>query len=81
VSLLAAAAVIVAGLLLAGGSPHARLRRLTPHRQHARRGRWRAPGVLAPGLVGAVAAAGAVVDGAPGAAIAFALAAPTLPWP
>jgi tight adherence protein B len=74
-SLLAATAVLVAGLLLLGSSPASRLHRLLPVPDRtasvSRRTRW-----ALPALLGLVACLGGVFGGTAGAAISFAAGAP-----
>jgi len=76
VRMLAAVAVLVAGLILLAGSPVGRLRKLAPPGPSAVSRARRATRVLVPGLLLAVVSCGAVLDGAAGATVAFATGAP-----
>lgn len=74
--MLAAAAVLVAGLILVAGSPAARLRNLAPRpREASSRSRW-AGRALVPGVLVALVSSGAMLGGAAGATVAFAVGAP-----
>lgn len=76
-SLLAAAAILAAAFLLAGGSPRALLRRVAHPRPDAGHAVRRVRHGLAPGLVAAAVLSGALIGGAPGAVTVYAVAAPT----